>query len=119
SGDPGSESNDSGGSSRRRRRRRRGSSGDGDAEGQTQVSGVKGATRLEAKRQRRREGREAGRRRPIITEAEFLARRESVDRRMVVRQSGDLTQIAVLEDKVVVEHYVSQHQRASLIGNVY
>ena len=47
---------------------------------------VKGSTRLEAKRQRRRDGRETGRRRPpILTEAEFLARREAVDRVMVVR----------------------------------
>src|SRR5439155_1194944 len=60
------------------------------------VKGVKGSTRLEAKRQRRREGRDSGRRRPpIITEAEFLARRESVERVMVVRQSEDRTQIGV------------------------
>ena len=69
---------------------------------------LKGSTRLEAKKQRRREGRDAGRRRPpIITEAEFLARRESVERVMVVRQNGERTQIAVLEDGVLVEHYVS------------
>ena len=70
---------------------------------------VKGSTRLEAKRQRRREGRDTGRRRPpIITESEFLARREAVDRVMVVRQRGDRTQIAVLEDGVLVEHYVDK-----------
>src|SRR5579859_4825960 len=51
------------------------------------VRSVKGSTRLEAKKQRRREGRETGRRRPpVITESEFLARRESVERTMVVRQ---------------------------------
>jgi len=49
------------------------------------VTSVKGSTRLEAKKQRRRQGREAGRRRTIITEAEFLARRERVERVMVVR----------------------------------
>ena len=82
---------------------------------------VKGSTRLEAKKQRRRDGREAGRRRPpILTEAEFLARREAVDRVMVVRQRGDRTQIAVLEDGVLVEHYVSTAPAArSLVGNVY
>ena len=48
------------------------------------------------------------RRRPIITESEFLARRESVDRVMVVRQSGERTQIAVLEDGMLVEHYVNR-----------
>jgi ribonuclease E len=85
-----------------------------------EITGFSGSTRLEAKKQRRREGREAGRRRaPIISEAEFLARRESVDRAMVVRQRGDLTQIAVLEDKVLVEHYVARESQTSLIGNVY
>ena len=80
---------------------------------------VKGSTRLEAKKQRRREGREAGRRRTIITEAEFLARRESVERLMVVRGRGDRTQIGVLEDGVLVEHYVSRETTASMAGNVY
>ncbi len=80
---------------------------------------VKGSTRLEAKKQRRRDGRDAGRRRPVITEAEFLARRESVDRAMVVRAKEDRIQIAVLEDDVLVEHYVAKAQEASLIGNVY
>ncbi|GAA1061379.1 hypothetical protein GCM10009573_28060 [Agromyces bracchium] len=85
----------------------------------TEPQKVKGSTRLEAKKQRRRDGRDAGRRRAVITEAEFLARRESVDRRMVVRQKGGRIQIGVLEDDVLVEHYVARNQDASLIGNVY
>src|SRR5579875_86103 len=124
---------------RRRRRRRRGGS---DAEpaapesddppntvvhvrparpdGAADVKSVKGSTRLEAKRQRRREGRDSGRRRPpVITESEFLARRESVERVMVVRQHGDRTQIAVLEDGVLVEHYVDTAAHQSYVGNVY
>ncbi|NLB47219.1 MAG: Rne/Rng family ribonuclease [Microbacteriaceae bacterium] len=81
---------------------------------------VKGSTRLEAKRQRRRDGRDAGRRRRlVITESEFLARRESVDREMIVRTSADRIQIGVLEDKVLVEHYVARSSETSLIGNVY
>ena len=80
---------------------------------------VKGSTRLEAKKQRRRDGRDAGRRRPVVTESEFLARRESVDRVMVVRSKYERIQIAVLEDGVLVEHYVAKSQDASLIGNVY
>ncbi|MBF0673144.1 MAG: ribonuclease E/G [Salinibacterium sp.] len=80
---------------------------------------VRGSTRLEAKKQRRRDGRDAGRRRPVVTEAEFLARRESVDRVMVVRQKNNRIQIGVLEDGVLVEHYVAQSQESSLIGNVY
>lgn len=82
--------------------------------------GMRGSTRLEAKKQRRREGREAGRRRaPILSEAEFLARRESVERVMVVRQAEDRTQIAVLEDGVLVEHYVTKGASVSMVGNVY
>ncbi len=85
-----------------------------------QITSLAGSTRLEAKKQRRREGREAGRRRaPIVSEAEFLARRESVERVMAIRQRDDLTQIAVLEDKVLVEHYVARESQTSLIGNVY
>ncbi|WP_417235542.1 ribonuclease E/G [Arthrobacter sp.] len=80
---------------------------------------MKGSTRLEAKRQRRRDSRDAGRRRHVITEAEFLARRESVDRQMVVRQREDRIQIGVLEDGVLAEHFVSKTQQDSLIGNVY
>ena len=84
-----------------------------------EVTALEGSTRLEAKRQRRRDGRDAGRRRQIITESEFLARRESVDRSMIVRERDGRTQIAVLEDGVLVEHYVSQPGAASMAGNVY
>ncbi len=129
-------------SRRRRRRRRRG--GDGDdgrpddppntvvhvrearskgraaAAAADEVQGVRGSTRLEAKRQRRRDVRDSGRRRPpILSEAEFLARREAVDRVMVVRQRADRTQIAVLEDDVLVEHYVTKASSTSYAGNVY
>jgi ribonuclease E len=128
-------------SRRRRRRRRRGAGGDGDEhapddppntvvrireprehDDHAGVQGVKGSTRLEAKKQRRREGREQirrGRRGSVITEAEFLARRESVDRVMVVRQRDDRTQIGVLEDGVLVEHFVSNTANARMVGNVY
>jgi ribonuclease E len=127
------------GGSRRRRRRRRGQADADQAgpdeppntvvhvrpprtaeESRAEVQGVRGSTRLEAKRQRRREGRESGRRRPpIITESEFLARREAVDRVMVVRQRGGRTQIGVLEDGVLVEHYVDKSAHQSFVGNVY
>ena len=117
------------GSGRRGRRRRGGSDGDDQrdeprqrqrvVEYITEPKAIKGSTRLEAKKQRRRDGRDAGRRRPVVTEAEFLARRESVDRKMVVRSKNGRTQIGVLEDGVLVEHYVARNQDASLIGNVY
>ena len=129
-----------GSTARRRRRKRRRGSADSAAgpdsltpddppdtvvhvrepNGSDDVRSVKGSTRLEAKKQRRREGRETGRRRPpIVTESEFLARRESVERSMVVRQRKDRTQIAVLEDGVLVEHYVNRSSHQSYVGNVY
>lgn len=122
---------------RRRARRRSGEENHGDgedappntvvkvrsprkqAEPSNEPQRVRGSTRLEAKKQRRRDGRDAGRRRPVISEAEFLARRESVDRVMVVRSKHNRIQIGVLEDGVLVEHYVAKSQDASLIGNVY
>ncbi|MGE2835049.1 Rne/Rng family ribonuclease [Mycobacterium sp. SMC-4] len=145
-------------STRRRRRRRRRKSGSGDDNDGTSpddppntvvhereprkndrndkstsdpdaIQGISGSTRLEAKRQRRRDGRDAGRRRPpILSEAEFLARREAVERVMVVRdkvrtepphEGARYTQIAVLEDGVVVEHFVTSAGSASLVGNIY
>nr|WP_223208164.1 translation initiation factor IF-2 N-terminal domain-containing protein [Actinopolyspora erythraea] len=141
------ETTDSGasGTSRRRRRRRRKSTGDSDnastreddppntvvhvretssdngrQEAEDEVRAIKGSTRLEAKRQRRRDGREAGRKRaPVLSESEFLARRESVDRKMVVRENEGQTQVAVLEDDILVENFVTSSGSDSLVGNVY
>ncbi|WP_199442359.1 Rne/Rng family ribonuclease [Umezawaea beigongshangensis] len=139
---------DDGGSRRRRRRRRRKTGAEDEpvvteddppntvvhvretrdarddradsAAAQDEVRSVRGSTRLEAKRQRRRDGREAGRRRaPVLSESEFLARREAVERTMVVRERGDRTQIGVLEDGVLVEHFVTSSGTGSLVGNVY
>ena len=85
-----------------------------------EVQSIRGSTRLEAKRQRRRDGREAGRRRvSILSESEFLARREAVERTMVVRERPERIQIAVLEDDVLVEHFVTTSGSGSLVGNVY
>ncbi|MFW0873191.1 translation initiation factor IF-2 N-terminal domain-containing protein [Rhodococcoides corynebacterioides] len=147
--DGATDSDETGGesASRRRRRRRRRKSGGGDGDDTTgeddppntvvhereprqrakkdEVQGISGSTRLEAKRQRRRDGRDAGRRRPpILTESEFLARREAVDRTMVVREKSlaghpDLTQVGVLEDGVLVEHFVTSTSSGSIVGNIY
>ncbi|MDR0627216.1 MAG: hypothetical protein LBG11_08180, partial [Bifidobacteriaceae bacterium] len=113
------EESEESGSRRRRKRIRTGrkeEAGPAENEG---VTALAGSTRLEAKRQRRKEGRETGRRRTQITEAEFLARRESVDRRMVVRERDGRTQIAVLEDGVLVEHYVARRTQHTMVGSVY
>ena len=105
---------------RRRRRRRRGGSSVGSDGQDDEVTGIEGSTRMEAKRQRRKESRAAGRRRgPILSEAEFLARRETVDRKIIVRQAEDYTQMGVVEDDILVEHYVDRESAASLIGNIY
>ena len=63
--------------------------------------------------------RQVGGARAVLSEAEFLARRESVARKMIIRQRDDLAQIAVLEDDILVEHYVDRATHGSLIGNVY
>ncbi|MGJ9642548.1 Rne/Rng family ribonuclease [Actinotignum sp. GS-2025c] len=96
------------------RRRRRSLSSDDE------VAAPRGSTCLAAKRARRRENREgSARRRGSITEVEYLARRESVKRDMIVRERDGLNQIAVLEDDVLVEHYVARHTQISMVGNVY
>jgi ribonuclease E len=125
---------------RRRRRRRKGAAADTDADADgdgedgvhtvvkvresrpagDEVRGVTGSTRLEAKRQRRRGGRDHRRTRPpVLSESEFLARRESVDRVMVIREEHGRTQIGVLEDGVLVEHYVTRAAGSSIAGSVY
>lgn len=133
--------NDQNAVSHRRRRRRRGNvdlemdgGGEGDPEqtvtrvraprqasttGSDEVTSLRGSTRLEAKRQRRKSSRRGRRKNAVVSEAEFLARRESVERKMMVRQHEDRIQIAVLEDGVLAEHFVSNTQQDSLIGNVY
>jgi ribonuclease E len=110
--DEGSEGTSS--ASRRRRRSRGSRSGSSALEDPLQ-----GSTRLQAKRQRRRDSRDGSRRRPVISEAEFLARREAVKRDMVVREKDGRVQIAVLEDDILVEHYVSHQAQQSMAGNVY
>ena len=121
------------------RRRRRRSSADGVTPGETiEEDGVITVVKVREVREKQerprsesrrpvRKGREPRseyrepyrKRGAIITEGEFLARRENVDREMLVRQIGDRTQIAVIEDKVMVEHYVNRHSNISYVGNVY
>lgn len=112
----------------RRRRRRRGGK---NAEEETpvhrsrkqqyidEITDVEGSTRLEAKKQRRRDNRRERSRQNQLLEQDFLARRENVDRLMVVRQRDRHTQISVLEDNVLVEHYVSDIQEVATVGNIY
>ena len=122
SADESDSSDDEESSTRRRRRRRARSSSSAPDEGgdpADQVQALKGSTRLEAKKMRRREGRREGRRRQSISESEFLARRESVERTMVIRDQDGLDQIAILEDGLLVEHYVARRTQSSMVGNIY
>ena len=122
SADESDSSDDEESSTRRRRRRRARSSSSSSDEGgdpADEVQALKGSTRLEAKKMRRREGRREGRRRHTISESEFLARRESVERTMVIRDQDGLDQIAILEDGLLVEHYVARRTQSSMVGNIY
>ncbi len=115
----------------RRRRRRRGSkSTEGESEESStrrsrkqqyidEITDVEGSTRLEAKKQRRRDNRRERSRQSQLVEQDFLARRENVNRLMVVREKEHHTQISVIEDDILVEHYVSDIQEVSTVGNIY
>ena len=108
---------------RRRRRRRGGSKAEESDETMSrrsrkqqyidEITDVEGSTRLEAKKQRRRDNRRERSRQ------NFLARREHVERLMVVRERERHTQISVIEDNVLVEHYVSDIQEVATVGNIY
>ncbi|MDO5030972.1 MAG: translation initiation factor IF-2 N-terminal domain-containing protein [Corynebacterium sp.] len=96
-----------------------------DVEQVEEPQAIKGSTRLEAQRRRRIERREESRKRHVISEAEFLARRESVERTMVVRErkrhdhAGVVTEVGVLEDDLLVEHFVTSDTQTTQIGNIY
>ncbi|MEY4205430.1 MAG: hypothetical protein RLZZ154_236 [Actinomycetota bacterium] len=135
------ETTDSDGVTHKRRRRRR-ARGEGVTPGETieedgvltvvkvrpvRVREARPETRKFERRDRnrferpdRRERRDFTRKRgTVITESEFLARREAVERSMLVRQIADRTQIAIIEDDVMVEHYVNRNSNISYVGNVY
>ena len=114
-----SEENAEGGEETSRRRRRRRVRASEAQDVNDEVQALKGSTRLEAKKQRRKEGRREGRRHHRITESEFLARRESVNRKMVIRDQGGLDQIAIIEDDLLVEHYVARRTQKTAVGNIY
>jgi ribonuclease E len=146
SSDDSEETTDADGTTHRRRRRRR-ATGEGVTPGETiDEDGVVTVVKVREVREkserptrerstrdrnprnsRERGGRDRGdsyrepyrRRGTILTDADFLARRENVDREMVVRQIGDRIQIAVIEDNVMVEHYVNRNANVSYVGNVY
>src|SRR5699024_5685841 len=84
-----------------------------------EVPSLPGSPRLAAKRQRRRTSRRGRRKNTVVSEAEFLARRGAMERNLMVPQPDDRIHIAALEDGVLGDHFVSNRQQDSLIGNVY
>ena len=117
---------DKGRSGRRRRRGRRGRgrrgrSGGGGGGSTTQADGGakddQGApTRLSARSQRTSGGR---RRVPSVSPETRRVMAESPPKRMLVTVGKERTQIAVLEERTLVEHYVTQASEASYVGNIY
>jgi ribonuclease E len=77
------------------------------------------STRLET---RGRGGRgDARRRRPrgLTEEQKRALREEGPDKRMLVTEGPERTQIGVLEGSTLVEHYVTRKAGRSMVGNIY
>ena len=100
-------------------------SGEGKQDSQTsdEPTKIKGSTRAAAARKRREENKRD--KHQIISTAEFQARRDAVHRRMIVRDSvrsdgsGKVTQVAIMEDDQLVEHFVTSEHTRTLVGNIY
>lgn len=100
-------------------------SGEGKQESQKsdEPAKIKGSTRAAAARKRREENKRD--KHQTISTAEFQARRDAVHRRMIVRDStrsdgsGKVTQVAIMEDDQLVEHFVTSERTRTLVGNIY
>ncbi len=91
--------------------------------GRGRSGGSERSTRLET-RSRREGARQADRgrrRRPsgLTEEQKRILREEGPDRRMVVTEGTERTQIGVLEGPTLVEHYVTRKAGRSMVGNIY
>ncbi|CAN5613078.1 hypothetical protein BH24ACT15_BH24ACT15_22660 [soil metagenome] len=107
-------------SGRRRRRGRRGRGrrshpAETPADDALPVADAGPSTRMTARSQR-----SGGRRRvPTVSAETRRAVAESPPKRMLVTVGTERTQIAVLEERNLVEHYVTQASEASYVGNIY
>jgi Ribonuclease G/E len=93
-----------------------------DDEGSVEAAIAKGGTRMAAKRGRRGngDGRSGRQQRPGgVPEEVRRAILEGPPRTMLVTAREDRTQIAVLEDRTVVEHYVTRKEDVTYVGNIY
>src|SRR5829696_5848054 len=91
--------------------------------GQGRSDGSERSTRLEtrSKREGARQADKGRRRRPsgLTEEQKRILREEGPDRRMVVTEGAERTQIGVLEGPTLVEHYVTRKAGRSMVGNIY
>jgi Rne/Rng family ribonuclease len=78
---------------------------------QTRRSGGQGATRGGAQR---RPGRQGG-----VTDEERRAILAGPPRTMLVTAKTERTQIAVMEERTLVEHYVTRDEDVTFVGNIY
>src|SRR6266511_2745536 len=82
------------------------------------------STRLEASKARgtrQGQGADRGRRRRRggLTEDQKRVLREGPERRMLVTEGAERTQIGVIEGRTLVEHYVTRKSGRSMVGNIY
>ena len=91
--------------------------------GRGRSGGSERSTRLEtrSKREGARQADRGRRRRPsgLTEEQKRILREEGPDRRMVVTEGAERTQIGVLEGPTLVEHYVTRKAGRSMVGNIY
>ncbi|MFP5224405.1 MAG: Rne/Rng family ribonuclease [Actinomycetota bacterium] len=107
-----------------------GGNGNGDADGngdgeKKSLSSAElaaaGATRLAARklREEQRKSRGRGRRPRRLTEAD-AQRLKGKPKTMLIHDHEERTQIAILEEGELIEHYVSRRgQRGTMVGNIY
>jgi ribonuclease E len=85
---------------------------------------ARGGTRLAAKKARRSGGQGGGGQRRAarpggVTEEERRAILAGPPRTMIVTAKPARTQIAVMEDRTLVEHYVTRDEDVTFVGNIY
>ena len=114
---------------RRRRRGRRGRGRRGGARTTEPTEARKGdadgdagepapaPTRLSARSQRTQDRRRG--RQPSVSDETRRAIADSPPKRMLVTVGEERTQIAVLEERTLVEHYVTAKSEESYVGNIY
>jgi ribonuclease E len=78
-----------------------------------------GNYRQNAKQSRRKESNKMERDRKTFLESDFLADRDVVDRKMLIDADDHQTQIAVIEDGVLVEFYLSTDKDQTYVSNIY